>query len=124
MLSKGDRKPGLAAKSVTGGRVNADSSVRSVRANPPAPADSDGDGVADAADNCLTVANPDQVDGDGDGDGDACDDRDEDGEPDVSDNCVAVANPDSTMRTWTEPATPAPVTATATAKASRTTARR
>ena len=82
-------------------------SVRSVRADPPAPADSDGDGVADAADNCLTGANPDQVDGDGDGDGDACDDRDEDGVPDVSDNCVAVANPDQLDETWTEPATTA-----------------
>jgi hypothetical protein len=35
--------------------------------------DSDGDGVADAADNCPDDPNPDQADTDGDGLGDACD---------------------------------------------------
>jgi len=43
--------------------------------------DTDGDGVADTADNCPTVENPDQADYDFDGVGDACD------------NCVIVANP-------------------------------
>ena len=38
-----------------------------------APADRDGDGVCDAADDCPTVANADQIDTDGDGKGDACD---------------------------------------------------
>jgi von Willebrand factor type D domain/Bacterial Ig-like domain (group 2) len=35
--------------------------------------DTDGDGVPDASDNCVTVFNPDQLDTDGDGVGDACD---------------------------------------------------
>ncbi|MEK9696379.1 MAG: thrombospondin type 3 repeat-containing protein, partial [Candidatus Poseidoniales archaeon] len=38
------------------------------------PADSDGDGIADALDNCPNVANADQLDADGDGIGTACDD--------------------------------------------------
>jgi probable HAF family extracellular repeat protein len=37
------------------------------------PQDSDGDGVADANDNCPDVSNADQADADGDGVGDACD---------------------------------------------------
>jgi len=36
-------------------------------------ADLDGDGVADAVDNCLEVTNPDQADLNGDGNGDLCD---------------------------------------------------
>jgi hypothetical protein len=35
--------------------------------------DTDGDGIADATDNCPLVANADQADTDGDGKGDACD---------------------------------------------------
>lgn len=35
--------------------------------------DSDGDGVADELDNCLTTVNPDQIDSDGDGFGNRCD---------------------------------------------------
>ncbi len=37
------------------------------------PADGDGDGVDNGADNCPSIANPDQTDTDGDGSGDACD---------------------------------------------------
>ncbi|MBL8922660.1 MAG: lamin tail domain-containing protein [Myxococcaceae bacterium] len=39
----------------------------------PTPSDRDGDGVANALDNCPLVANPTQADGDLDGKGDACD---------------------------------------------------
>jgi YVTN family beta-propeller protein len=49
---------------------------------PAPPPDRDGDGVADADDNCVTVANADQADADGDGVGDVCD------------NCPDVANAD------------------------------
>lgn len=61
--------------------------------------DSDGDGIADSADNCPNVANADQIDTDNDGLGDACDtdeviDTDGDGIEDSYDNCPAVANAD------------------------------
>lgn len=36
-------------------------------------ADTDGDGVPNASDNCVSVANQDQLDADADGQGDACD---------------------------------------------------
>ncbi|MFO1429491.1 MAG: thrombospondin type 3 repeat-containing protein [Candidatus Competibacteraceae bacterium] len=66
--------------------------------------DSDGDGVADAQDNCPNTFNPDQADGDGDGKGDVCDncpttsnpnqeDADSDGVGDACDNCPTNANP-------------------------------
>ncbi len=59
------------------------------------PADADGDGVADAADNCPTQSNADQADGDSDGIGDVCDtDLDNDGVSNDADNCPLIANPD------------------------------
>jgi hypothetical protein len=42
-------------------------------APPPLPGDADGDGVANATDDCVLVANADQADADRDGAGDACD---------------------------------------------------
>ena len=52
---------------------------------PPAPVDTDGDGILDPSDNCANVANPDQADNDGDGIGNACDPT-PDGEGDGDDN--------------------------------------
>lgn len=54
------------------------------------PDDLDGDGIANAADNCPQRANPDQHDEDGDGLGDICD------------NCPAVANPGQADSTETQ----------------------
>ena len=56
--------------------------------------DRDGDGVTDSHDNCVDVANADQLDTDHDGMGDACDtDDDNDGVADTADNCPLVSNP-------------------------------
>jgi photosystem II stability/assembly factor-like uncharacterized protein len=71
----------------------------------PGMTDTDGDGVPDLCDNCLTVSNPDQADIDNDGIGDACDncvdpDGDGYGSPGYPmttcsiDNCPSVYNPD------------------------------
>jgi hypothetical protein len=71
--------------------------------------DADGDGIADAADNCPGTSNPQQKDGDGDGIGDMCDtapgcggcgqqaceglaDRDGDYVLDINDNCPDICN--------------------------------
>ncbi len=57
--------------------------------------DVDGDGVADALDNCATTANPSQADLDGDAAGDLCDvDMDADGLINASDDCPEAANAD------------------------------
>lgn len=64
-------------------------------------ADSDGDGRANACDNCPFNSNASQTDTDADGFGDACDpcvgpgpvDADLDGTCDLGDNCPGLANP-------------------------------
>jgi hypothetical protein len=62
--------------------------------------DSDGDGVCDEDDNCVTTPNPNQEDKDGDGVGDACD------------NCASTANPNQADQNRTVSATPARASAT------------
>ncbi len=68
---------------------------------PPQPTDTDGDGVADATDNCPNDANTNQLDNDNDGQGNVCDatpdgpvvtDTDGDGVADSADNCPNDAN--------------------------------
>lgn len=59
----------------------------------PQQGDNDGDGVADENDNCVSKANPSQLDTDGDTLGNACDtDRDNDGVLNRDDNCPVEPN--------------------------------
>jgi hypothetical protein len=59
----------------------------------PGAGDNDGDGVADADDNCPSASNPSQRNSDTDGFGDACDtDKDDDTVLNADDNCPIVAN--------------------------------
>ena len=51
------------------------------------PADTDGDGVINTVDNCVSIANPDQIDINDNGIGDVCDDFDSDGDINSEDNC-------------------------------------
>src|SRR5215468_7937637 len=68
------------SRSALRGMAGAAAFVAFLTAGPAWSLDSDGDGVDDASDNCIAVANPDQLDGDHDGYGDACDaDFNEDG---------------------------------------------
>jgi hypothetical protein len=56
------------------------------------PADIDEDGIRDLLDNCVAVANVDQLDIDGNGKGDACEDFDRDGHLNPVDNCPDLPN--------------------------------
>lgn len=55
-------------------------------------ADVDDDGVIDIRDNCVQMANADQLDVDRNGRGDVCDDFDRDGISQIQDNCPNLAN--------------------------------
>ncbi|MDD5103029.1 MAG: thrombospondin type 3 repeat-containing protein [Candidatus Peribacteraceae bacterium] len=55
-------------------------------------ADTDGDGVPDVQDNCVSIANPDQQDLNSNGRGDICDDFDQDGIINSKDNCPNLPN--------------------------------
>lgn len=57
-------------------------------------ADGDEDGVPDVMDNCVSLANGDQVDVDANGRGDSCDDFDRDGINNSDDNCQDAPNRD------------------------------
>jgi hypothetical protein len=68
--------------------------VATISIGQPCPADTDGDGIPDASDNCPSVFTPGQDNQDGDANGDACDsDMDGDGVPNGTDNCNDAANP-------------------------------
>ena len=54
--------------------------------------DDDDDGIANYLDNCIALANKDQVDLDENGLGDACEDHDRDGIADLEDNCPQHPN--------------------------------
>jgi thermitase len=85
LLETADDKPAFDGYSVSGARLNAAEAVAYVQAGG-TPPDTDGDGVADAADACPAVPAPGRSDG--------CPlDRDSDGEPDAVDNCDLNANP-------------------------------
>jgi len=62
------------------------------------PSDSDGDGVLDAEDNCVSIVNPNQTDANGNGIGDACEVSPEDINDDcewVGGVCMASCNDDN-----------------------------
>ncbi|MEO5635310.1 MAG: thrombospondin type 3 repeat-containing protein [Candidatus Paceibacterota bacterium] len=56
------------------------------------PEDSDGDGVPDLKDNCISFMNSNQEDTDGNGRGEVCEDYDHDGILNVLDNCRDLPN--------------------------------
>jgi thermitase len=79
ILASVDRRPSLAGKVATGGRLNAHRALVGVQRA----LDPDGDRVVSKVDDCPRAADPRQADSDLDSRGDACDpDDDDDGLPD------------------------------------------
>jgi thermitase len=87
ILAAADPKPAFAGRSVSGGRANAANAVE-LALDGTTPPDRDGDGFADAADACPTVAAPGSPSG-----CPAVVDTDGDGVPDAADNCDVHGNP-------------------------------
>ena len=59
-------------------------------------ADSDNDSIPDILDNCVSIANKDQIDENKNSTGDACDDFDKDGLLNARDNCPNIPNQNQT----------------------------
>ena len=87
---RSDGKPGTTTSTCWDFKANKACSVST-----PPPTDSDGDGVADASDNCPATSNPAQENTDGDVFGDACDaDDDNDGISDEIDTSQTLTSND------------------------------
>ena len=71
--------------------LSVDASTRNATFKAPV-SDVDSDSVADASDNCPSIANSDQLDADHNGVGDACEDFDRDGLIGARDNCPFITN--------------------------------
>jgi hypothetical protein len=91
-VSATDLAPGLQTITLRATDSDGQTAETSIVITVAAGTDSDGDGRADADDNCPRLHNPDQADSDHDGVGDACSDSDSDGFEDAVDNCPRVAN--------------------------------
>ncbi len=79
LQASNDPRMGVASYDSGSGNFFVPARTTAVFVSPPGGPDTDGDGIADATDNCLDIANADQRDTNGDGFGNRCD-------PDFDDN--------------------------------------